>query len=130
LGVTIDNALYAADSVLIPVECEFLAYDALTQMVNKINKIQCIQNKNDKELTIEGVLLTKLDNRNIFGYKIAEKVRELFPTKTFNTVISKSSHLQNAPMQGKPVLKTAYHSKSSKEYKQLAEEIINNNGGK
>ena len=130
LGVTIDNALYAADSVLIPVECEFLAYDALTQMVNKINKIQCIQNKNDKELTIEGVLLTKLDNRNIFGYKIAEKVRVLFPTKTFNTVISKSSHLQNAPMQGKPVLKTAYHSKSSKEYKQLAEEIINNNGGK
>lgn len=128
LGVTIDNALYAADSVLIPVECEFLAYDALTQMVNKINQVQSFQNKIGKKLTIEGVLLTKLDNRNVFGYKIADKVRELFPTKTFKTIISKSAHLQNAPMQGKPVLKTAYHSKSSREYRQLADEIISNNG--
>ena len=128
LGVTIDNALYAADSVLIPVECEYLAYDALTQMVNKINQVQSNQNQYGKALTIEGVLLTKLDNRNVFGYKIADKVRDLFPTKTFKTIISKSAHLQNAPMQGKPVLKTAYHSKSSREYRQLADEIINNNG--
>lgn len=128
LGVTIDNALFAADSVLIPVECEYLAYDALTQMVNKINQIQSIQNQYGKSLTIEGVLLTKLDNRNIFGYKIVDKVRDLFPTKTFKTIISRSSHLQEAPMQGKPVLKTAYHSKSSREYRQLADEILMNNG--
>lgn len=127
LGMSSDNALYAADSVLIPVECEFLAYDALTQMVNKINKVQAIQNQKGKMLTIEGVLLTKLDNRNIIGYKIADKVRELFPTKTFKTIISRSAHLQDAPMQGKPVLKTAYHSRSSREYRQLANEIINNN---
>lgn len=128
LGVTIDNALFAANSVLIPVECEFLAYDALTQMVNKINQVQAIQNQKGKILTIEGVLLTKLDNRNIFGYKIADKVRELFPEKTFKTIITRSAHLQDAPMQGKPVLKTAYHSKSSREYRQLASEIIHNNG--
>lgn len=130
LGVTIDNALYAADSVLIPVECEYFAYDALTQMVNKVNQVQSIKNQIGQGLTIEGVLLTKLDNRNIFGYKIADKVRDLFPTKTFKTIISKSSHLQDAPMQGKPVLKTAYHSKSSREYRQLASEIISNNGEK
>lgn len=129
LGITIDNALYAADSVLIPVECEYLAYDALTQMVNKVNQVQNIKNKNNQSLTIEGVLLTKLDNRNIIGYKIVDKVRDLFPTKTFKTIISRSSHLQEAPMHGKPVLKTAYHSKSSKEYRELAQEIINNNSG-
>lgn len=130
LGVIVDNALFAANSVLIPVECEYLAYDALTQMVSKINQVQSIQNQGGKVLTIEGVLLTKLDNRNVFGYKIVDKVRELFPTKTFKTIISRSSHLQDAPMQGKPVLKTAYHSKSSREYRELAKEIIDNNGGK
>jgi len=127
LGIISDNALFAADSVLIPVECEYFAYDALTQMVNKINQVQAIQNQKGKTLTIEGVLLTKLDNRNVIGYRIMEKVKELFPTKTFKTVISRSSHLQIAPMQGKPVLKTAYHSRASREYRELANEIITNN---
>lgn len=127
LGVIIDNALFAADSVIIPVECEYFAYDALTQMVNKINQVQTQKKKINKSLTIEGVLLTKLDNRNLFGYKIIDKVKELFPTKTFKTIISRSSHLQEAPMHGKSVLKTAYHSRASKEYRELAQEIINNN---
>lgn len=127
LGVIIDNALFAADSVLIPVECEYFAYDALTQMVNKINQVQKQKNKIDLLLTIEGVLLTKLDNRNLFGYKIIDKVKDIFPTKTFKTIISRSSHLQEAPMQGKSVLKTAYHSRASKEYRELAQEIAANN---
>lgn len=127
LGVTIDNALFAADSVLIPVECEFFAFDALTQMVHKINQVQTQKNRLNLSLTIEGVLLTKLDNRNLFGYKIVDKVKELFPTKTFRTIISRSSHLQEAPMHGKSVLKTAYHSRASKEYRDLAQEIISNN---
>ncbi len=125
LGLMIDNALYAADAVIIPVECDYLAYDALTQMVNKV---QSIQNKGNRKLTIEGVLLTKLDNRNVFGYRIVDKVKELFPTKTFKTVITRSSHLQEAPLYGKSVLKTAYHSKSSREYRKLAKEILKNNG--
>lgn len=128
LGLLMENALYAADSVLIPVECDYLAYDALTQMVNKISKIQAIQNAKQKNLTIEGVLLTKLDNRNVLGYRIIDKVKELFPTRTFKTIISRSAHLQDAPMQGKSVLKTAYHSKSSREYRELAKEILMNNG--
>ena len=127
LGVIIDNALFVSDSVIIPVECEIFAYDALTQMVNKINQVQKAKNKINKSLTIEGVLLTKLDNRNVFGYKIMDKVKSLFPTKTFNTIINRSSHLQEAPMHGKTVIDFAYNSRGSKEYRELAKEIINNN---
>lgn len=127
LGVVIDNALFASDSVIIPVECEYFAYDALTQMVNKINQVQTQKNKIKRALTIEGVLLTKLDNRNVFGYKIIDKVKELFPAKTFKTIINRSSHLQEAPMLGKSVLKTAFHSRASKEYRDLAHEVISNN---
>lgn len=127
LGLVVDNALYASDSVIIPVECDFFAYDALTQMVNKINQMQKVKKVNNLNLTIEGVLLTKLDNRNLFGYKIMEKVKETFPNKTFKTIINRSSHLQEAPMHGKSVLEFAFNSRGSKEYRELAQEIIQNN---
>lgn len=127
LGIIVDNALFASDSVIIPVECEYYAYDALTQMVNQISQIQKIKNKLNKTLTIEGVLLTKLDNRNLFGYKIVEKVKEMFPNKTFKTIINRSTHLQEAPMHGQTVLQYAYNSKGSKDYRELAKEIILNN---
>jgi chromosome partitioning protein len=119
LGVIIDNALYASDSVIIPVECSFYAYDALTQMVNKIDEIQKV-----KPLEIEGILLTKLDNRNTIGYNIVEKVKFEFPFKTFNTIISVSSHIQEAPMYGKSVIQFSYNSRGSKEYRDLAKEIL------
>jgi hypothetical protein len=102
-----------------------IAHLASVQNIIPENEEQ--KNKLNESLTIEGVLLTKLDNRNLFGYKIVDKVKELFPTKTFKTIISKSSHLQEAPMHGKSVLKTAYHSRASKEYRDLAQEIINSN---
>jgi len=127
LGLAVDNALFAADSVIIPVECEYFAYEALQLMINKINQVQTHKNKKNQKLIIEGVLLTKLDNRNIFGYKIIDKVKDLMVNKTFKTIISRSSHLQEAPMQGKTVLKTAFHSRSSREYRELAQEIINYN---
>ncbi len=124
LGLIIDNALFASDSIIIPVECEYFAYDALTQMVSKINEVQNRKKEYDLNLVIEGVLLTKLDNRNIFGYKIVEKVKELFPNLTYKTVISRSSHLQEAPMHGKSVLDFAYNSRGSKQYRDLAQEIL------
>ncbi len=129
LGVVVDNALFASDSVIIPVECEYFAYDALAQMVLKINQIQTAKKKSKASLTVEGILLTKLDNRNVFGYKIADKVHELFPEKTFKTIITRSSHLQEAPMVGKSVLKFAYNSRGSKEYRELAHEILANHEG-
>lgn len=127
LGTIVDNALYASDSVIIPVECAYFAYDALTQMVKKISEVQ-----NTKDLKIEGILLTKLDNRNTLGFKMVDKVRYLFPTKTFNTIISTSSHIQEAPMHGKSVISFSPNSRGSKEYRELAKEILTNNsdGGK
>lgn len=127
LGLIIDNALFASDSIIIPVECEYYAYDALTQMVNKINQVQVRKKEYNLQLVIEGVLLTKLDNRNIFGYKIVEKVKELFPQLTYKTIISRSSHIQEAPMYGKSVLDFAYNSRGSKQYRDLAMEILNIN---
>lgn len=124
LGIIIDNALFASDSVIIPVECNYYAYDALTQMVNKIRSVQERKKEYNLKLTIEGVLLTKLDNRNIFGYKIVDKVKEMFPDKTFQTIINHSVHLQEAPMHGKSVLQFAYNSRGSKEYRDLAVELI------
>lgn len=123
LGLIVDNALYASDSVLIPVECSFYAYDALTQMVNKINEIQ-----KEKDLDIEGILLTKLDNRNTIGYKIVDQVKFMFPYNTFNTIISVSSHIQEAPMYGKSVIQFSYNSRGSKEYRELAKEILEKDG--
>lgn len=127
LGMIIDNALFASDSILIPVECEYYAYDALTQMVNKINQLQNIKREHSLTLTIEGVLLTKLDNRNLYGYKIIEKVKELFPDKTFKTVINRSTHLQEAPMHGQTILQYAFNSRGGKDYRELAKEIIEAN---
>ena len=118
-GLIIDNALYASDSVIIPVECSFYAYDALTHMVNKIDEVQSV-----KPLTIEGILLTKLDNRNTIGYKIVEQVKFMFPYNTFNTIINISSHIQEAPMYGKSVIQFSPNSRGSKEYKKLAKEIL------
>ena len=127
LGMIIDNALFASDSIIIPVECEYFAYDALTQMVNKINQIQKRKKEYNLNLIIEGILLTKLDNRNIFGYKIVEKVKEIFPELTYKTIITRSSHIQEAPMHGKSVLDFAYNSRGSKQYRELALELINKN---
>ena len=112
LGLIVDNALFASDSVIIPVECGYYSYDALNQMIHKIN-----------------ILLTKLDNRNTLGYEVADKVNFLFPDKVFKTIITYSSHIQEAPMHGKSVVEFSFNSRGSKEYRLLAEEIINKNEG-
>lgn len=130
LGIITENALMASDSVIIPVECDYFAYDALSQMISKINKVQKEKRLEGKKLLIEGVLLTKFDNRFLFGFKIIDGVREMFPDKTFKTIITRSSHLQEAPMYGKSVIKYAWTSRGSKEYHELAKEILINNEGK
>ena len=91
-------------------------------VILKITKIQ-----KDKPLEIEGIFLTKLDNRNTLGYEIVAKVKFLFPEKMFNTIITRSSHIQEAPMHGIPVIQFSYNSRGSKEYRLLAKEILNNN---
>lgn len=124
MGLLVDNALFASDSVIIPVECNYYAYNALTQVVNQINQIQTIKKDLGLSLIIEGVLLTKFDNRSLIGYKIIEKVKEMFPKNTFKTIINRSSHIEEAPIYGQTVIKYAYNSKGSKDYRELAKEIL------
>lgn len=119
LGLIVDNALYASDSVIIPVECSFYAYDALTQMINKISEIQKV-----KDLKVEGILITKLDNRTTVGYDTIDKIKFLFPNKIFKTVITYSSHIQKAPELGKSVVEYSINSRGSKEYRHLANEVM------
>lgn len=125
LGLMVDNALYASNSVIIPVECGYYSYEALTQMTKKINSVQ-----KHKNIDIEGILLTKLDNRNTIGYTIKDKVQFLFPNKIFQTVITYSSHIQEAPIVGKSVIQFSYNSRGSKEYRALAKEILERDGTK
>lgn len=124
LGKIVECALYASDSVIIPVECEYFAYDALTQMINKINQMQKLKNSEGLNLVIEGILFTKLDSRSKVGEMIVEKVKELFPIKIFNTIINRSVSLQIAPMLGKSVIEYDENSRGSLEYQDLASEII------
>lgn len=124
LGLIVDNALYASDSVIVPVECGYYSYDALNQMIHKINKVQMV-----KPIEIEGILLTKLDNRNTLGYEIVEKINFLFPDKIFKTIITYSSHIQEAPLHGKSVVEFSFNSRGSKEYRELAKEIIERKEG-
>jgi chromosome partitioning protein len=125
LGLITDNALYASDSVIIPVDCSYFAYEALTQMIKKIDKIQF-----EKDLEIEGVLITKLDNRTTTGYELVDKIKFLFPNKTFKTIITYSSHILVAPSFGKSVLEYSINSRGAKEYKELAKELIAREGKK
>lgn len=119
LGLLVDNALYSSDSVIIPIDSSYYSYTALTQMLSKINRVQ-----RHKKIEIEGILITKLDNRATLSYDIMEKVSELFEDKLFKTTITYSTHIQEAPMHGKSVISFSENSRGAKEYKALAEEII------
>jgi chromosome partitioning protein len=124
LGVITVNALTAADSVLIPVQCEFLALDGLTQLLNTIRIIQGKQKHNRKELTIEGVLLTMLDTRSNIGYEVINEVRTYFKEKVFRTIIPRNVKVSVAPSYGLPVTEYSPKSKGSQSYQNLAKEMV------
>ncbi len=124
LGVVTINALIAADSVLIPVQCEFLALDGLTQLLNTIRMIQKKQKHNQRTLTIEGVLLTMLDTRSNIGYEVINEVRTYFKEKVFKTIIPRNVKVSVAPSHGLPVTEYSPRSKGSKSYQNLAKEVV------
>ncbi len=124
LGVVTINALVASDSVLIPVQCEFLALDGLTQLLNTIRVIQKKQKYNQRSLTIEGVLLTMLDTRSNIGYEVINEVRTYFKEKVFKTVIPRNVKCSVAPSHGLPVTEFSPNSKGSISYKNLAKEMV------
>lgn len=127
LGMLTINALCASNSVLIPVQCQFLAIDGLTQLLNTVRFVQKKQKVNNRDLTIEGILLTMLDKRTKAGWEIVNEVKEYFGEKVFKTFIASNVAAQVAPTYGMPVINYSPKSPSSKLYKLLAKELVVNN---
>ncbi len=121
LGLLTLNALTAADSVLIPIQCEYYALEGLSQLLNTIHLVQKGLNPN---LSIEGVLLTMYDNRLNLCNQVAEEVREYFKEKVYNTVIHRNVRLGEAPSFGKPIIMYDAVCVGSQDYISLAEEVI------
>ncbi len=121
LGLLTINALTAADSVLIPIQCEYYALEGLSQLLNTVHLVQ--KNLNT-DLTIEGVLLTMYDNRLNLSNQVAEEVREYFKEKVYKTEISRNVRLGEAPSFGKPIIMYDALCTGSQNYISLAEEIL------
>lgn len=127
LGLITTNALIAADSVLIPVQCEFLAMDGLTQLLNTIRFIQKKKQYSNRKLIIEGVLLTMLDTRSNIGYEVINEVKTYFREKVFKTIIPRNVKVSVSSSYGLPVTEFSPRSKGSLGYKNLAKEVVDNN---
>jgi chromosome partitioning protein len=121
LGVLTLNALSASDSVLIPVQCEYFALEGLGQLLNTLNIVRQHFNKN---LQIEGVLLTMFDTRLRLSHQVAEEVKKYFGEKVFNTIIHRNVRISEAPSFGKPVILYDAVSSGSKNYMSLASELL------
>ena len=124
LGYITINAMMASDGVIIPVQCEFLAMDGLTQLLNTIRLVQGKKKVNQETLTIFGVLLTMLDTRTTSGFQVVNEVKTYFKEKVFQTIIPRNISCSNATFYGVPVTEYSPKSKSSLSYKQLAKEVI------
>jgi chromosome partitioning protein len=128
LGLITINSLYAADSVLIPVQCQFLAIDGLTQLLNTIKIVQKKKKVNQKKLEIEGILITMVDKRLTSGWAIVNEIKECFGSKVYKTLITTNVKTQMAPSFGLSVLSYAPSCPAAKQYKNLAKEVLKNNG--
>ena len=125
LGILTTNALTAADSVIIPVQCEFFALEGITQLLNSIMLAQKNLNPN---LDIEGVLLTMLDSRTLLGLEVVEDIRRFFKERVYNTIIPRLIKLTEAPSHGKPILAYDPKHRATEAYLNLAKEVIERNG--
>jgi len=123
LGLLTINALTAAKSVLIPIQCEYYALEGLGQL---LNTIRLVQKNLNRKLEIEGVLLTMFDHRLNLSRQVAEDVKRFFEDKVFNTVIDRNVRLSEAPSYGKPIILYDAISRGCENYMDLAEEILSN----
>lgn len=128
LGLLTLNALYTADSVIVPVQCQFFAVDGLTQLMNTIRIVQKQKKVNGKKLEIEGILFTMLDKRTKVGWEVVHEVKDYFGKSVFDTIITSNVSAQIAPRYGMPVMKYDSRSASAVLYKSLAKEILKKNG--
>ena len=126
LGLITVNALTAADSVIIPVQCEYFALEGISKL---LNTIKIIKSKLNPALEIEGFLLTMYDSRLRLANQIYEEVKRPFRDLVFTTVIQRNVKLSEASSYGKPVLLYDADSKGSINHMQLAQEIVEKNKG-
>jgi chromosome partitioning protein len=124
LGLLTLNALTAADSVLIPVQCEYYALEGLGQLLNTINMVK--RQLNEK-LDIEGVLLTMFDGRLRLSNQIVDEVKKYFGEKVFHAVVTRNVRLSEAPSFGKPIILYDAVSTGSRNYMDLAVELLQRN---
>ncbi|HKW97340.1 MAG TPA: ParA family protein [Bryobacteraceae bacterium] len=115
------NALMAADSVLIPIQCEFFALEGISELIGTIDRIrESLQHP----IRIEGILLTMFDDRTNLTRQVAADLREFFGKDVLQTVIPRSVRLAEAPSHGKPIISYDVRSRGAESYIQLAKEIL------
>ena len=124
LGLITVNALVAADSVIVPVQCEFFALEGLGKL---LNTIKIVQNRLNPELQIEGILMTMYDGRLRLCKQVVSEVRRHFDDMVFSTIIHRNTRLSEAPSFGKPVILYDSDSKGAVNYLNLAKEILQKN---
>jgi chromosome partitioning protein len=125
LGLITVNALTAADSIMIPVQCEYFALEGLGKL---LNTIKIIQSRLNQALEIEGFVLTMYDSRLRLSNQVVEEVRRHFQQMVFDTIIQRNIKVSEAPSFGKPVIMYDAESKGSLNYLNLARELMQKNG--
>ncbi|MFM7017992.1 ParA family protein [Flavobacterium sp.] len=124
LGLLTLNALTAADSVIIPIQCEYFALEGLGKLLNTIKSVQKIHNA---ELDIEGLLLTMFDTRLRLSNQVVEEVQKHFSDMVFKTIIQRTVKLSEAPSYGESIIAFDATSRGASNYLSLAEEVIQKN---
>lgn len=124
LGLLTLNALTAADAVIIPIQCEYFALEGLGKLLNTIKSVQKIHNKN---LDIEGLLLTMFDSRLRLSNQVVEEVQKHFSDMVFDTIIQRNVRLSEAPSYGESIINYDVSSRGATNYLNLAKEIIKKN---
>jgi chromosome partitioning protein len=124
LGLLTLNALTAADSVIIPIQCEYYALEGLGKLLNTVKSVQRLHNS---ELDIEGMLLTMFDSRLRLSNQVVEEVRKHFSDMVFETIIQRNVKLSEAPSFGESIIKYDASSRGASNYLNLANEILNKN---
>ncbi len=124
LGLLTLNALTAADSVIIPIQCEYFALEGLGKLLNTIKSVQKIHNNN---LDIEGLLLTMYDSRLRLSNQVVDEVKKHFDEMVFKTIIMRNVRLSEAPSYGESIISYDASSKGANNYLSLAQELIEKN---
>jgi chromosome partitioning protein len=123
LGLLTINALTAADALIIPVQCEYYALEGLSQL---LSTVRLVQKHLNKELMIDGVLLTMLDARTNLGLQVIDEVKRYFQDKVYRSIIPRNIRLSEAPSHGKPVILYDAKSRGAELYLEFAREVIKN----